>query len=129
MSVSPTAARKTVLGSGCGEAASERERPEFGANARRTFSINKPRRILDFSCGDPYYHVRQEHRAVFRSPLPQGRTTEQRLAATVDGLNKFPILKRNVQSQLEAFKADRRQESGLGGQDGAERSKMYLKER
>ena len=96
MSVTPGGARKTVAGAGCGEAADESERPEFGANARRTFSINKPRRMLDFSCGDPFYHIKQEHRATFSNRARPDPGLDHKVVATVDDLNQFPILKRNT---------------------------------
>ena len=67
--ISPASGPKrttTTLGASATELDGGRAKaPAFGANSRKSFSLNKAKRMLDFSCGDPYYNVRKENRELF----------------------------------------------------------------
>lgn len=64
----------------------------WGGNSRRSFSVARTQKALDYSCGDPFLNLKKELKNVYGDP----RKLDEEIMKTVDSLSKFPRLKRDI---------------------------------
>ena len=90
----------------------EGELPSFAARSRYSFNLQsngtlrnsiytktirkEPRKVLDFACGDPYYNIKREHRAIFGQEAAQ----KVRIDQAIESLNHYPRMRREVMETI-----------------------------
>ena len=59
-------------------------------------TTKRERKVLDFSCGDPYYNLRNENKSVYGDQMK----SNIKIGNAVDSLGQFPKLKKQVLESL-----------------------------
>ena len=81
------------------------------------------KKVLDYSCGDPYYNIKQEQRGDYQRVHGLDRAINE----TMQNLKLYPRLRQNIVNKLGNFAANRETENAQKGFDGAKRSRMLIR--
>ena len=82
----------------------------------------EPLKVLDFSCGDPFYNIREENKKLI-SPV------NQQIDFTVSNLGRYPKIREEIQTELQKYKEEKELNSGISGLHGSGNSHFYIKQK
>lgn len=82
-------------------------------------SKNEPQKVLDYSCGDPFYNIREENKK-YASPV------NSKIEFTVSNLSRYPKIREEITSELLKFKDQKNLQSGISGLNASEISRSNI---